>query len=405
MLANLQVIRTKTPFHEGVEKEAAKDAGDKVNRILVLCFLLSGISYFSSAPVCESAPRKGAVANLVESASQGQAEDAGPFTLIQTIGMVDVPQFPFTDHLAVDVNGHRVFATPQARKSVQVFDLNTGKLLHELAGMGNPHSILYRSDLNRIYVSDGEPGLVRIYDGRDYSPLQTVRLPLDADNFGFDSATKYLYVSTSGAPENLDYSRLNVIDTTAGKLVGEIKIPGQIIEQMALESSGSRIYINVTSTNEIAVLDRQSRTVITRWPITKAERNFSVALDEVHHRLFVGCRNSDRQGGMNGVLVVFDTQAAKEIATLPIGGWIDNLYFDPANGRIYATCGTGHVYVYHEDSPDRFELVGKVETALLARTGLLVPELDRFFVSVPHIGSQASRILIFQIGRSDAHSH
>jgi len=152
-------------------------------------------------------------------------------------------------------------------------------------------------------------------------------------------------------------------------------------------------------------LDRQSRTVITRWPITKAERNFSVALDEVHHRLFVGCRNSDRQGGMNGVLVVFDTQAAKEIATLPIGGWIDNLYFDPANGRIYATCGTGHVYVYHEDSPDRFELVGKVETALLARTGLLVPELDRFFVSVPHIGSQASRILIFQIGRSDAHSH
>jgi DNA-binding beta-propeller fold protein YncE len=348
--------------------------------------------------------------NPPRSAVQGEAETAGPLTLIQTIAMLDVPQFPFTDHLAVDVKGHRLFATPQARKSVQVFDLASGALLHEIAGMGNPHSVLYRGDLDRIYISDGEPGLVRIYDGKDYRPLQTVKLPPDADNFGYDPATKYLYVSTSGAAEivdgsvhlnstspKLNYSLLNVVDTTTGDLVGDIKIAGPIIEQMTLESSGPRIYINVTSANEIAVVDRQRRTVVARWPITRAKKNFSLALDETRHRLFVGCRNTDEHGGISGAVVVIDTQTGNEIEVLPIGGWVDNMYFDPTSGRLYASCGTGYVYVYRERDPDHFDLLGKAETALLARTGLLVPELKRYFASVPHIGSQASRVLVFQV--------
>lgn len=357
---------------------------------------LSAIHLISVA-ACANIQSSGGESNPPGSVVHGQEETTAPLTLIQTIGMVDVPQFPFTDHLAVDVKGHRLFATPQARKSVQVFDLTTGELLHEITGMGNPHSVLYRADLDRIYVSDGEPGLVRIYNGRDYLPLQTVKLPPDADNFGYDSATKYLYVSTSGAAAQLDYSLLNVVDTTTGKIMGDIKIPGPIIEQMALEGSGSRIYINVTSANEIAVVDRNRKTVVARWPITKAKKNFSVALDEAHHRLFVGCRNTDEHGGMRGAIVVFDMQTGKEIETLPIGGWIDNLYFDPANRRLYASCGTGYVYVYQESELDHFYLAGKAETALLARTGLLVPELKRFFASVPHIGSQASRILVFQV--------
>ncbi len=334
-----------------------------------------------------------------------EGDTLSPLTLIQAIAMVGVPSFPFTDHLAVDVERHRVFATPHARKSVQVVDLNTGNFLHEIAGLGDPHSVLYRHDLDRIYVSDGEPGLLRIYDGSTYHQLRKVKLPLDADNCGYDPATKLLYVSTSGAPRKLDYSLLNIVDTTTGTLVSNIKISSPIIEQMVMENTGVRIYINVTSANEIAVVDRQQRAVVTTWPISRAKNNFSVALDEVHHRLFVGCRNTGLHGGMSGVVVVVDTQDGREIDTLPIGGWIDNLFFDPATKRLYANCGTGHVYVYQEGESAQFSLVWKAETGLLARTGLLVPELQRFLVSVPHIGSQAGRILAFQVaGLSNASS-
>src|ERR1700752_4273685 len=110
--------------------------------------------------------------------ARGQAQTAAPVTLIQTILMPDVPVGPYTDHLTVDLKGHRLLTTPQAHHSVQVFDLGTGKLLHEIGGVGNAHFGAYRSDLDRIYVVDGEPGLVRSYDGRDYHALQTVKLRL-----------------------------------------------------------------------------------------------------------------------------------------------------------------------------------------------------------------------------------
>jgi len=60
---------------------------------------------------------------------------------------------------------------------------------------------------------------------------------------------------------------------------------------MTLESTGSRIYINLTDKNELAVVDRLKHSVIASWPVTKGKHNIAVALDDQHHRLFVGCTN------------------------------------------------------------------------------------------------------------------
>ena len=89
------------------------------------------------------------VVGLVPSRAQSRLE------LVQTLLMPEVPPGPYADHMAVDLAGHRLFATPQANKAVDVFDLQTGKLLHTIAGFGNPHAIFYQSDLNQIYVTDG----------------------------------------------------------------------------------------------------------------------------------------------------------------------------------------------------------------------------------------------------------
>jgi DNA-binding beta-propeller fold protein YncE len=65
------------------------------------------------------------------------------------------------DHLFVEVNSHRVFTTPSAAKSVMVFDLKSRKLIHTISGIENPHHLLYREDLNRLYVTDGGGGSAR----------------------------------------------------------------------------------------------------------------------------------------------------------------------------------------------------------------------------------------------------
>lgn len=331
---------------------------------------------------------------LIAAAQTGAKE---PLKFVQAIVMPDVPKGPYSDHLAVDLGTHRLFATPQAQKSVQVIDFSTGKLLHTIAGIENPHSVLYRSDLDQIYVTDGGAGLLRIYSGSDYRPVKSIDHLPDADSIGYDPVTKYLYVTNGGKDAGLDHAFLSVVDTTTAKRLGDIKLPALSPEAMAMESAGPRIYIDLMDRNLVAVIDRKKQELITTWPVTKCKKNIAAGLDDAHHRLYVGCRDTETSGTID----VFDTETGKELDTLPIGGWVDYIAYDPASQRIYASCGApvpdgGDLYVYHTDNRGHYNLLAKVPTAPRAKTALFVPELNRVFVSVPHYEKEA-RVLVYQV--------
>ena len=279
---------------------------------------------------------------LVSSQSRAIAQANKPLTLVQTIALPDVPTFPYADHLEVDVKGHRLFAAMQGSKSVVVVDIKAGKPIHNIP-VEDPHTILYRADLDQIYVTDGdpaEPGL-KIFSGRDYHLVKSIKLLARSDSAEYDSDTKYFYVVNGGAEAKLDYSLLSVIDTTTGEHVGDIKIPSGSLEPMALESSGVRLFVAMRDKDQVGVADRKNRTFLDAWSITKAHDPSAVALDEKNHRLFVACRTTN----MHGHIVVFDSQTGKELETLPIGGHADGLVFDRSNRRLYAACGTGEVDV------------------------------------------------------------
>jgi DNA-binding beta-propeller fold protein YncE len=320
-----------------------------------------------------------------------------PLKFVQAMVMPDVPKGPYSDHLAVDLQGHRLFATPQAQKSVQVIDFTTGKLLHTIAGIENPHSVLYRPDLNQIYVTDGKAGLLRIYDGKDYSQVKSVDHLPDADSIGYDPASRYLYVTNGGKDAGLDHSFLTVIDTTTAKRLGDIQLPALSPEAMAMESLGPRIYVDLMDRNLIAVVDRKKRELLTTWPVTKCKKNIAAGLDEANHKLYVGCRDTETSGTID----VFDTETGKELDTFPIGGWVDYIAYDPTSHRIFASCGApvsggGALYVYQTDNQGHYKLLARVPTAPRAKTALFVPEINRVFVSVPHFEKEA-RVLVYQV--------
>lgn len=322
---------------------------------------------------------------------------SGPLRFLQAVVMPDVPKGPYSDHLAVDLKGHRLFATPQAWKSVQVIDFTSGKLLHTIAGIGNPHSVLYREDLDQIFVTDGESGLLRIYDGKDYKQLKAVENLPDADSIGYDPTTKYLYVTTASKGAGPEASALSVVDTTTAKRLGDIKLPAESPEAMAMETSGARIFVDLMDQNKVAVVDRQKRELVAVWPITKCKKVIAAGIDETHHRLFVGCRDTET----SGTLDVIDSQTGKELETYPLGGWVDYIAYDAATGRIYASCGApvpegGAVYVFQTTDQGHYSLISKTPTAPRAKTALFVPEIKRLFVSVPHFEGDA-RILFYQV--------
>jgi DNA-binding beta-propeller fold protein YncE len=330
---------------------------------------------------------------VLSSALSAQAQGSNPLTLMQTIEIPGVPEGHRTDHLGVDLKGHRLFTTMQEAHEVVVFDLDNGKIIQNIP-VANPHAVVYRSDLDKIYVSDdgpGEPGL-KIFSGHDYHLIKSVKLLKRTDSMSYDAKTKYLYVVNGGKAANLDYSLISIVDSTTGERVGDIKVSAGTLEDMDLDPSGSRLYIAATDEKRVVVVDPQQRNVIETWSITHGGP-VATAVDEAHHLLFVGCRT----GQMHGDVVALDTRTGKEITALPIGGLLDYLVFDPQSGRIYAVCSDGYVYVYREVTSDQYVLLGKVETAFFARTGLLVTELSRFFVVSPNTGLRAAELLVFQV--------
>jgi hypothetical protein len=315
-----------------------------------------------------------------------------PLTLVQSIELPEVPAGPYADHMALDLKGQRLFTTPQANKAVDVLDLRAGKVLYTIPGFGNPHATFYRADRNRLFVTDGGVGALRIFDATTYREIKSIKLELDADGIGYDAETGYLYVTNGGETAGKDYSLISIIDTAREEKIGDIRVEAPGLEAMVIDHAAGKLYINLPESSSIAVIDLKQRAVIATWPLTKGKKNMAVAHDAERHRLYVGCRDTDVQGS----LIVVDTDTGKELARLPIGGWVDSVFYDPAKDRIYASTGVGEVFTYKLEPNGGFKALEPVDTAVMAKTAFYSAALDRLFVAVPHLGGTKAKVLVFK---------
>lgn len=293
------------------------------------------------------------------------------------------------DHLAADVPSNRLLLTAESAHEVLIFNLRTGKYLRAITGIEVPHAIFFRDDLNRLYITDGGAGELRIYNGKTYRQIGAVKLKVDSDSIGYDHLTHDLYIVNGGGEAHEPFSMLSVVNTTEDKKVAEIKIDGDTLEAMALAPSGPLLYIDNPSKNHVDVVNRQTRSVVKTWPVTMGKKNVAMAFDSSTQRLFVACRS--------GNLVVFDTQSGKEVQSLPIGTGVDDLIFDPASKRLYAACGSGTIAVYREDGPNHYTSLGEVASASRGKNEILVPQLQRLFMTIPPQGSTPGEVYVYQV--------
>jgi WD40 repeat protein len=338
------------------------------------------------------------------------AEDTPPLKLVKTIELADIrsgePDVSADqlsknltttrmvgvanhfDHLTPDLKNNRLFVVPEDNKSIEVYDIRSGKFVHSVKGIGVGHSVVYRADIDRIFVTDGSDGDMKIFNGTTYELLKSVKLLADSDATGYDPVTHYLYIADGGLDAKLSYTFLEIVNTDTGEKVGQIKIDSNRLEAMVVEKAGSRLFLNMTEKNSIGVIDRKKQAVATVWPLT-CKVNASVAIDEKNHRLFAACRD----GNMN----VLDSDTGKVLQNLPISTGVDDMTFDPASQRVYVAAGEGFVNVFKETDPDHFQALGKIPTGPLGKTGLLVPALNEYFVAVPPHGAKCAEVLVFSV--------
>lgn len=333
-------------------------------------------------------------AHAQSSAPAVPAAAAAPLTLV---GQADLPGYSGDfDHFAYDAKGSRLFLAAEDHGTLEVFDLKSGAHLKTVTGFETPHSIFYVPSKNHLLVTDSGDSMTKVLDATTYKVVGTVKLTPGADSIGYDSGSKHLYVVTGGKDVKMTECFLAEIDPATGKHFGDIKFDSNHTEAMAIEQHGDHLFINVTDKNYMAVVDKKSRTVVSTWPIKEAEQNAPVAFDEANHRLFVVTRKP-------GKLVVLNSDTGASLASFTAPERTDEVVFDKANGRVYVLGGEGYIGVYQEKDPDHFAEVAHVPSAKGAKTGILVPELNRLFVAVsPGEGNNSgAAVLQFAVAPGD----
>ncbi len=295
------------------------------------------------------------------------------------------------DHLSVDLKGQRLFVAAVANHTLEVIDLQSGKQVHTITDLAEPQGVFYDASTNRLFVACGLDGVTKIYDGTTFQLLGSVKFPDDADNIRYDARSKSVIVGYAGAKQLRKREEgtggLGFLDS-GGKKTGDIVIDAHP-ESFRLEEKGTRIFVNVPDKKEIEVIDVVKRTVLARWPVTSSENNFPMALDEAHHRLFVGCWMPPR-------LLVFDTESGKEVASGEIAGSTDDLFYDSKRGRVYVLTSQSSLDVFQQKDPDHYDRIARYPTPPRTQTGLFVPEWGKLFAAVIKQGEQSAEIRVYE---------
>jgi hypothetical protein len=305
-------------------------------------------------------------------------QDQQPLSLTSRIELPDVNGR--IDHFSADVKGKRLFMSALGNNTVEVLDVDAGKRLRTLTDLANPQGAYYEPSTNRLFVACAKDGATKLFDAGTFQLLNTAKFSADADNIRYDARGHRVIVGYGdGALAFLDSN---------GKKTGEIALDAHP-ESFQLEKPGTRVFVNVPDKKEIQVADLVKNTLVGKWPVTSALKNYPMALDEGHHRLLVGCRTPAR-------MLAIDTESGKQTASVEIVGDTDDLFYDAAHGRVYVIGGQGFVDVFEQKDADRYDRIAHYPTAPGARTGLFVPEWSRLFVAVPHRGEQRAEILVYQ---------
>jgi DNA-binding beta-propeller fold protein YncE len=255
------------------------------------------------------------------------------------------------DFLRADEDHRRLLAAHTGNNTLDIFDLDTGKLIKHVA-VGKAQSEVVDTARGKYYVSVSAQKNMSIVDIKTLEKTGEVPLPGETDDMLFCPQNGYAYVDFDHG------TNVWVIDPEKRKIVASVPI-GETPEAIVYDPASRRIFQNVVSDASVYVIDPVSHIVKERWPLAPAARPHGLVVDSKTQRLFAA--------GNNGKLVVLDAVNGKQIATVDIAKGTDQVAFDPGNQRIYCGCGNGVISVVQE-TPEGATLLGNVQTVGTGKT-------------------------------------
>jgi DNA-binding beta-propeller fold protein YncE len=307
------------------------------------------------------------------------------------------------DHLAYDPATHRLFVAALENGSLEIVDLDKGERIKSITGLSHPQGIGLVAATGEVVLACGGDGTIHVFDAKTLQPRLTVEVGENADNVRVDARAARIYVGCGGeAPGSLI-----VFDARSFKKVGEVILRLRP-ESFQLDLSGKRIFVNLPGPKKadtngfIAVANRETGQTEATWELKNRARNFPLAFDPQHDRVFVACRKPAK-------LVALNAKSGQVLSEADCVLDSDDLFLDDKTGRVIVigggtraddanppiatqpagvpnlvSDGEGAASDLFQVAPaGKLKAISSVATAPHARTGLFVPDRRAVYVAVP----------------------
>jgi DNA-binding beta-propeller fold protein YncE len=309
---------------------------------------------------------------LVISLSVSALAAANSYHLLKTVVVAGAGGW---DYLTVDDINRRLYISHETQ--VDVLDADSGTTVGKILNTPGVHGIAIAQELNRGFTTNGKSSSVTIFDLKTLATLGQIPTGKKPDAIVFDPATQRVFAMNGEGDSS------TAIDAATGKVVGTIDLGGG--PEFATADGVGNVYVNLEDNNQTLRIDSHKLTVKDRWGLAPCKAPSSMAIDRETHRLFIGCRSH--------VMAVVNSDTGKVVTTLPIGDHVDATAFDAGTSLIFNSTGEGVVYVFHEDSPDKYSALQQISTRPGSKTMALDPKTHKLFI--PATGSGGMEVLLF----------
>ncbi len=288
---------------------------------------------------------------------------------------VPVPGTGGWDYVTVDSNARRVYLSHSTQ--VDVLDADSFALIGTIPNTPGVHGVAIAPEAGRGYISAGKADKAIAFDLETLKPIAEIKVGKKPDAIVYEPLTKRIYVM------NGDSENITVLNAADGTEAGTIALGGG--PEFAASDGKGNLYVNLEAQNETLHIDVNTLTVKDRWPLAPCATPTSLAMDRENRRLFVGCRSKH--------FAVLNADTGKLVFTAPIGDRVDAGAFDSKTRLVYLSTGDGKVFVFHQDSPDKYSVAQEITTKPGAKTMGYDPKTGNLIVPTSENGAMQVLVL------------
>ena len=276
------------------------------------------------------------------------------------------------DYLTVDGAARRLYISRSTH--VIVVDIDTDKVVGDIADTPGVHGIAIAPELNRGFTSNGKANTSTIFDLKTLKVLGQVKTGQNPDAILYDPASKRVLTFNGRSKD------ATVFEATSGEVASTIALGGK--PEFAAADGKGKVYVNVEDTNEVVEIDSRKLLLTKRYSLKPCKEPTGMGLDAEHHRVYSGCHNK--------VMTILDTEANRVIATVPIGEGVDGNGFDPKTGLAFSANGDGTLTVVRESSPGKYKVLETVTTQRGSRTMAIDPKTHNIYLPAAQFSPQTA---------------